>query len=118
MQGVSGGKEKMLQNYKNAEKCVLVGLIETWRDSEELWKNTEETFIAKVPFDPPSDPYFLVKAKSLVNNFDEYSIPMCINRINTLIGNIVCQNPEIKIYCSDKRLRQSKWGKKVSEALL
>ncbi len=118
VQGISGWKEKMLYNFQQASSAVLVGLIESWRDKSELWKHAWALFIAKVPFDPPSDPYFLVKTKTMQNNFDGYSIPLVIARINTLVGNARLANPDLQVFCSDARLSKSKWGKKVSENLL
>lgn len=75
----------MIHNFKQESSAILIGLIESWRDMSELWMETEALFVAKVPFDPPSDPYFLIKTKSMPNNFNEYSIPMVIARVNTLV---------------------------------
>ncbi len=46
---------------KNTQKTILVGIIDTWRDEYVLWKDAESIIITKVPFDPPTDPYFLAR---------------------------------------------------------
>ena len=63
MQGISGGKAKMKHYFleKNEGKSILIGLIDTWRDEHEMLEKLDSVIIAKIPFDPPTDPYFLAK---------------------------------------------------------
>lgn len=63
MQGISGGKSKMKHYFlENSEKkSVLIGLIDTFREESEILQNLDTAIIAKIPFDPPTDPHFLAK---------------------------------------------------------
>ena len=80
----------MLSIFKNnIEKTILVGIIDTWKDEYELWKSTRSIIIAKLPFDSPTDPYFLARTVGMSNNFTEYSEPIVTIRFNTLIGRIL-----------------------------
>jgi hypothetical protein len=73
---------------KNTEKTILVGVIDTWRDEYHLWKSTKDIIIAKLPFDPPTDPYFLARTVGMSNNFSDYSGPIVGIRIATLLERI------------------------------
>ncbi len=80
----------MLSLFKTKiEKTILIGIIDTWRDEYNLWAYARHIIIAKLPFDPPTDSYFLARTVGMSNNFSEYSEPIVIIRINTLIERIL-----------------------------
>lgn len=119
IQGLSGGKWKMLSIFKNkTEWTILVGIIDTWRDEYELWKHAQSIIIAKLPFDPPTDPYFLARTVGMSNNFSEYSEPIVTIRLNTLIERILSSGYKGSILCTDSRLNSTEWGKRIIWELL
>ncbi len=80
----------MLSIFKNnVERTILIGIIDTWRDEYDLWMHARFIIIAKLPFDPPTDPYFLARTVGMNNNFSEYSEPIVTIRLNTLIERIL-----------------------------
>ena len=80
----------MLSTFKNKiEQTILVGIIDTWRDEYDLWGCAIHIIIAKLPFDPPTDTYFLARTVGMNNNFSEYSEPIVTIRLNTLIERIL-----------------------------
>jgi hypothetical protein len=79
----------MLSIFKNKiEQTILIGIIDTWRDEYSLWTVAKNIIIAKLPFDPPTDPYFLARTVGMSNNFSEYSEPIVTIRLNTLFERI------------------------------
>ncbi len=119
MQGISGGKSKMLSLFeKNIEDTVLIWLIDSWRDEYQLWWLARWCIVAKLPFDPPSDPYFLARTVWMSNNFAHYSEPMVIIRINTLVWRIRSAGYDGEIYTLDERLSTSAWWMWVWKELL
>ncbi len=118
-QGISGGKGKMLSLFKGAkDKSLLIGIIDTWIDEGDIWDFVDIVILAKVPFDPPTDPYFLARTIGMKNNFEEYSSPIAINILNTLIWRIHRSNPKTVILCTDERLQNMNWGQSMKEHLL
>jgi hypothetical protein len=100
----------MLTLFSNAkEKSVLIGLIDSWIDESEIWIAVDEVIIAKVPFDPPTDPYFLARTVGMKNNFEEYSSPIALSTMNTLIGRIHFANKNTRIISIDERLDTMNW---------
>lgn len=119
MQGVSGWKSKILSLFeKNIDTTILVWLIDTWKDEYSLWQKAKGCIVAKLPFDPPSDPYFLARTVWMSNNFSLYSEPMVIVRINTLIGHVRSARYEWAIYTLDERLSTTIWWMWVWKELL
>jgi DNA polymerase III epsilon subunit family exonuclease len=118
-QWVSWGKSKMLSLFSNAkEKSVLIGLIDSWIDESDLWEFVDLVIIAKVPFDPPTDPYFLARTVGMKNNFEEYSSPIALSTMNTLIGRIHFANNKCRILCIDERLETMNWWISMRDNLL
>jgi DNA polymerase III epsilon subunit family exonuclease len=119
MQWISGGKSKIQSLFHNAlETTVLIWLIDSWKDEHELWKEARSLVIAKLPFDPPNDPYFLARTVWMSNNFTFYSEPMVILRINTLIWRIRSMWYNGHIYTLDNRLLNTTWWSEIYQDIL
>ena len=108
----------MLSLFSKREDAILIGLIDTWKDERELWQIADTLIIAKVPFDPPTDPYFLARTVGMKNNFEEYSMPIATITMNTLIGKAYNSNPDISITSCDERLFSTNWGRSLYSELL
>lgn len=119
LQGTSGGRAKMQHYFLSKEgTSVMIGLIDTWKDMFDILKNTDKLVIAKIPFDPPTDPYFMAKTQGMSNNFEQYSKPITLSKLNTLIGNYLSTKPDGNILCTDPRINTSEWGKFLKKHLL
>ncbi len=115
-QWISWGKAKMATLFaRREEKSVLVWLIDTWQNEYTLWENTDEVILIKIPFDPPTDPYYLARTVGMKNNFEEYSMPMALSGIESLIIKILLANENIDISISDDRLSKTNWGQVFRE---
>ena len=99
---------------KNIDRTILIGIIDTWRDEYALWRVAKHIIIAKLPFDPPTDPYFLARTVGMSNNFSEYSEPIVTIRLNSLIDCILTSGYSGHIASADSRLVDSEWGKRIA----
>lgn len=119
IQWISGGKGKMIWLFlQDPENTILVGTVENWRDEFALWEKIHHLIIAKLPFDPPTDAYFLARTIGMRNNFEVYSMPLVISKINTLIGRVQTKNPTCTITCWDERIISTEWGKNILNEIL
>ncbi len=119
IQGVSWGKGKMLTNFTNSKKKkILVGLIDTWRDEFELWERADAISLMKLPFDPPTDVRFLARTVGMKDNFEGYSMPTTLIKVNTVLGRILSNGYEKEVVCYDERLLTSEWWKKMYQEML
>ncbi len=118
-QGISGGKWKVESLFLNYTwKKILIWLMDSWIDDWKIWRCIDMLIIAKMPFDPPTDPYFLAQTVGMRNNFEEYSCPLAINTVNTLIWTVRNNNPDIQVYCLDDRLEKTLWGNTIRGEIL
>lgn len=118
-QGLSGGKWKMLSLFREySGKKVLLWLIDTWIDESSLWEACDTVILAKIPFDPPTDPYYLARTVWMHNNFEEYSCPIAIGTTNTVLWRIRSANPDTMVYCIDERLLTTLWWKRILPEIL
>jgi ATP-dependent DNA helicase DinG len=100
---------------RRAEKSVLIGLIDTWQNEYTLWENTDEVIIVKIPFDPPTDPYYLARTVGMKNNFEEYSMPTALSGIESLLTKILMANENITVSLFDERISTTNWGQVFRE---
>lgn len=119
MQGISWGKWKQLGLFKNNPTwTILIGTIDMWREEIELWNNAKHIILAKLPFDPPTDTYFLARTVGMKNNFSFYSEPMTIIKLNLLLSRIYSSRYNWKVYCEDTRLDETIWGRDIMKEIL
>jgi len=119
MQWISWWKWKMFSLFSNSlDKSIMIWLIDTWRDDTLLWKVAKQVILSKVPFDPPTDPYFLAKTSGISDNFTLYSEPLALIRLNLLIWRIMSVWSFSHIFCEDSRLQETLWWKRITENLL
>lgn len=119
IQWISGWKSKILSLFHHSnERSVLVWLIDTWKDEVFLWSFVDMVMIAKLPFDPPTDPYFLVRTHGISDNFTSYSQPLVVHKVNTLMGRILSVNKDMRIVCLDERLSETVWWRKLRDNLI
>ena len=104
--------------FQKAERSILIGLIDTWKDDSSIFEQVDSIHILKVPFDPPSDPYYLARTSGMANNFEHYSLPLAIHTINTLIGRAISANPDISISLIDEKLVTMTWGQMIQKEFL
>lgn len=118
-QWISGGKWKMMTLFqKETGEKILLWLIDSWIDEYSIFEHIDTLIIAKVPFDPPTDPYYLARTVGMKNNFEEYGCPLAINKMNTLIWRASRMWSDTQIYCLDDRLSETLWGKKILDEIL
>ena len=84
-----------------------------WKEERKLWSGAKNIIIAKLPFDPPTDSYFLARTVGMKNNFSLYSEPMMIIKLNTLLSRIYSSNYTSVVYCEDIRLTETNWGQSI-----
>ena len=117
-QWLSWWKWKILSLFQNSnEKSVLIGLLDSYIDESFLWERIDEVFIAKMPFDPPTDAYFLARTVGMKNNFEEYSMPMALSGIESLIIKILLANENIFLMIGSRRCFGERNSKKNSSNL-
>ncbi len=118
-QGISWWKWKIVSLFeKQSGGKILLGTIDNWIDESSVWKHCDTIVLAKMPFDPPTDPYYLARTVGMKNNFEDYSCPIAIGKINMLIWRTRSASTGSRIYCLDDRLTSTIWWSKIFQEVL
>jgi hypothetical protein len=92
---------------------ILICLIDSYIDSHEVWSHADMVVLARVPFDPPTDPYFLVRTAGMVDSFSQYSMPLTYTTLTTLFHRVYSAGYTGQIHIADDRLDISTWGREM-----
>ncbi len=110
-QWISGGKSKIVSLVEKSEKSriFIIGTCEYWWSDYSILKQVSSLIITKIPFYPPNDTQFLAKTHGMKNSFRDYSLPIAIQWIKTIIRNYILYSGNTNIFITDERLLLSEW---------
>lgn len=118
-QGVSGGRGKILQNFRNQpEKSVILGLNSFWEGIDLPGDMLTTVIIQKLPFDPPSDPLHMARGNLSENAFMDYAVPRAILRFKQGFGRLIRSTEDSGILAIlDSRIATKRYGHTFLESL-
>ncbi|NMB54256.1 MAG: DEAD/DEAH box helicase family protein [Leptolinea sp.] len=117
-QGVGASANSLLENFRGAEKAVLLGTRSFWEGVDIPGEALSVLAITKLPFDVPSDPIIAARSETFEDPFNEYSLPEAILRFRQGFGRLIrTQSDRGVVAVFDKRLLTKKYGKLFLESI-
>ncbi|NMB57655.1 MAG: DEAD/DEAH box helicase [Chloroflexi bacterium] len=117
-QGVGASANALLENFRGAEKAVLLGTRAFWEGVDIPGEALSVLAIAKLPFDVPSDPIIASRSETFEDPFNEYSLPEAILRFRQGFGRLIrTQSDRGVVAVFDKRLLTKKYGRLFLESI-
>ena len=117
-QGVGASANTLLENFRGAEKAVLLGTRAFWEGVDIPGAALSVLAIAKLPFDVPSDPIVAARSETFDDPFNEYSLPEAILRFRQGFGRLIrTQSDRGVVAVFDKRLLTKKYGRLFLESI-
>jgi ATP-dependent DNA helicase DinG len=117
-QGVGASANALLENFRGAEKAVLLGTRSFWEGVDIPGEALSVLAITKLPFDVPSDPIIAARSETFEDPFNEYSLPEAILRFRQGFGRLIrTQSDRGVVAVFDKRLLTKKYGKLFLESI-
>jgi ATP-dependent DNA helicase DinG len=117
-QGVGASANTLLENFRGAEKAVLLGTRSFWEGVDIPGEALSVLAITKLPFDVPSDPIIAARSETYDDPFNEYSLPEAILRFRQGFGRLIrTQSDRGVVAVFDKRLLTKKYGKLFLESI-
>jgi DNA polymerase-3 subunit epsilon/ATP-dependent DNA helicase DinG len=117
-QGVGASANTLLENFRGAEKAVLLGTRSFWEGVDIPGEALSVLAITKLPFDVPSDPIIAARSETFDDPFNEYSLPEAILRFRQGFGRLIrTQSDRGVVAVFDKRLLTKKYGKLFLESI-
>ena len=117
-QGVGASANALLENFRGADKAVLLGTRAFWEGVDIPGEALSVLAISKLPFDVPSDPIIAARSETFEDPFNEYSLPEAILRFRQGFGRLIrTQSDRGVVAVFDKRLLTKKYGRLFLESI-
>ncbi len=122
-QGVSSGSTtKLVRTFRQMDEAILFGTSSFWEGVDLPEENLSCIVIVRLPFSPPTDPFFVVKSKQVKalggNPFYDVSLPKAILRFKQGFGRLIrSKNHKGVIFVFDKRITQSSYGNQFLQSI-
>ncbi|MHB1357471.1 MAG: ATP-dependent DNA helicase, partial [Anaerolineae bacterium] len=117
-QGADGSRRQILENFRNADKAVLLGTRSFWEGVDVVGQALSCVVIVRLPFSVPTDPIFAARSSTFEDPFGQYSLPEAILRLRQGFGRLIRSKDDYGIVVVlDKRLLTKAYGKMMLRSL-
>lgn len=117
-QGGGGSRAQLLDNFKTAERGVLLGTRSFWEGIDVTGEKLSCVVIARLPFAVPNDPIFSARSESYEDAFNQYSIPEAILRFRQGFGRLIrTRTDRGVVVCLDRRILSKRYGQAFIDSL-
>ncbi len=117
-QGEGASPNTLLENFKSADKAVLLGTRSFWEGIDIPGEALSALVIVKLPFDVPSDPIIAARSETYDNPFNEFHLPEAILKFRQGFGRLIrTQSDRGIVVLLDRRVLTKQYGKYFIESL-
>jgi ATP-dependent DNA helicase DinG len=110
-QGDGSSRRQLLDNFKGAERGVLLGTRSFWEGVDVPGQALSCLAIVRLPFAVPTDPVFAARSEMFDQAFTEYSVPDAILRFRQGFGRLIRTRHDRGIVAVfDRRLLTKTYG--------
>ncbi len=110
-QGEGASPHTLLENFKNAERAVLLGTRSFWEGVDVPGEALSVLVIVKLPFDVPSDPIIAARSETFEDPFHQYALPEAILRFRQGFGRLIrTESDRGVVVVLDRRVLTKKYG--------
>jgi DNA polymerase-3 subunit epsilon/ATP-dependent DNA helicase DinG len=117
-QGDGSSRRQLLENFKEAERAVLLGTRSFWEGVDVQGESLSCLAIMRLPFAVPSDPIFAARAETFDEPFMQYSVPDAILKFRQGFGRLIRSKTDRGVVAVfDKRLITKQYGQTFLQSL-
>lgn len=118
LQHGSSSRRRLLREYRQAEKAVLLGTRSFWEGIDMPGDELRCLLIVRLPFAVPSDPLVAARSAELDNPFRDYTLPDAILRFRQGFGRLIRRATDRGIVVVlDSRVWRKEYGQAFLESL-
>lgn len=115
--GVSS-RQRLLREYRQAEKAVLLGTRSFWEGVDMPGDELRCLLIVRLPFAVPTDPLVAARSAELDNPFRDYTLPDAILRFRQGFGRLIRRATDRGVVVVlDSRVWRKEYGQAFLESL-
>lgn len=117
-QSFGANRDLLLENFKAAEKAVLMGTRSFWEGVDIPGDDLSAVVIARLPFAVPSDPIFAARSETYADPFHQYALPDAILRFRQGFGRLIrSRSDRGLVVILDSRVITKSYGKSFLDSL-
>jgi DNA polymerase-3 subunit epsilon/ATP-dependent DNA helicase DinG len=117
-QSDGSSRRQLLENFKNAERGVLLGTRSFWEGVDVPGEALSCLAMVRLPFAVPTDPIFAARSETFEQAFTEYSVPDAILRFRQGFGRLIRTATDRGVVAVfDKRLLTKTYGQTFLKSL-
>ena len=110
--GEGASPNVLLESFKAAERAVLLGTRSFWEGVDIPGEALSVLFIAKLPFDVPTDPLIAARSETFEDPFRDYLVPEAILKFRQGFGRLIRTASDRGVVAIlDRRVISKKYGK-------
>ena len=110
-QGEGASPHALLENFKNAERAILLGTRAFWEGVDVPGEALSVLVIVKLPFDVPSDPIIAARSETFEDPFYQYALPEAILRFRQGFGRLIrSESDRGVVVILDRRVLTKRYG--------
>lgn len=118
LQHGTSSRNRLLREYRAAEKAVLLGTRSFWEGIDLPGDELSCLLIVRLPFAVPSDPLVAARAADLEDPFTDYTLPDAILRFRQGFGRLIRRATDRGVVVVlDNRLWQKEYGRAFLDSL-
>ncbi|HXF60424.1 MAG TPA: helicase C-terminal domain-containing protein [Caldilineaceae bacterium] len=118
LQHGAGSRQRLLREYRQAEKAVLLGARSFWEGIDLPGDELRCLLIVRLPFAVPTDPLVAARSAELENPFRDYTLPDAILRFRQGFGRLIRRASDRGIVVVlDSRVWRKEYGQAFLESL-
>ena len=118
LQHGTSSRNRLLREYREAEKAVLLGTRSFWEGIDLPGDELSCLLIVRLPFAVPSDPLVAARAADLEDPFTDYTLPDAILRFRQGFGRLIRRATDRGVVVVlDNRLWQKEYGRAFLDSL-
>jgi predicted DnaQ family exonuclease/DinG family helicase len=111
-QGIEAPPRQLLRSFQDDPKAVLLGTNTFWEGVDLRGGQLKVLVLARLPFNPPSDPVFAARSELFEDPFKEFAVPQAILRFRQGFGRLIrSQEDRGVVVVLDRRLSSRAYGK-------
>jgi ATP-dependent DNA helicase DinG len=118
-QGDGSSRRQLMENFKNAERAVLLGTRSFWEGVDVPGEALSCLALTRLPFAVPTDPIFAARSETFGEMaFMDYSVPDAILKFRQGFGRLIrTKNDRGVVAVFDKRLLTKQYGQQFLQSL-
>jgi DNA polymerase-3 subunit epsilon/ATP-dependent DNA helicase DinG len=117
-QGDGSSRRQILENFKNADKAVLLGTRSFWEGVDIPGPALSCVIITRIPFAVPTDPVVAARSEMFDDAFTQYSIPQAILMFRQGFGRLIRSKEDRGVVVIfDRRIISKSYGQAFLDSL-